>query len=159
MDGVEYQMSPLNDHIIASLDNWLRTSVIRMGREAGRGMSSRDAEAIMSTAFLTARRMSWFTEGSAATRTVEGSARFLFETCRKYHPSTTVKQFEEAIRDDPGGLAAAWDVFELLNPARGTKKKTTTETPTPTRPPSTEPSAADTDGRPITSPDSVPPKS
>lgn len=150
LDGVEYSMSPLTDEIIGRLDNWLRTSIIRMGREAGRGLGATDREAIMSAAFITARRISWFTEGSAAARTVEGSARFFFETCRQYHPDVSVKQFEDGIRDDPDGLSGGWDVFELINPSRGAKKKATTETtePSPAKATSTKPSPPDTDGPP-----------
>lgn len=150
LNGTEYRMSPLTDQIIGRLDNWLRTSIIRMGRAAGRDLIASDREAIMAAAFVTARRMSWFTEGAAAARTVEGSARLIFETCREHHPDITVKQIEDGIRDDPGGLTEAWDVFELLNPERGAKKKAATETtePSPANETSTKPSAPDTDGPP-----------
>lgn len=150
LDGVEYRMSPLTDQIIGRLDNWLRTSIIRMGREAGRGLGSTDREAIMAAAFVTARRMSWFTEGAAAARTVEGSARLIFETCCEHHPDVTVKDVEDGIRDDPDGLTEAWDVFELLNPRRGAKKKAMTETTdsSPVKTASTKPSAPATDGQP-----------
>lgn len=151
LDGTEYRMSPLTDEIIGRLDNWFRTSIIRMGREAGRGLGVTDREAIMAAAFITARRMSWFTEGAASARTVEGSARLIFETCCEHHPDLTVKQIEDGIRDDPDdGLAEAWDVFNLLNPRRGAKKKATTETndSSPVKTESTKPSAPATDGQP-----------
>lgn len=158
LDDVEYQMSPLNDKIIGALDTWLRTATIRMGRAAAREEPMRaDQNAIMTTAFLVARQISWFTEGPCMMRTIEGSARFLYETTRENNPDATIEQFTEAIRDDPAGLTDAWDVFELLNPSRESKKKTATAPttpmpPTPTKQKSTESSPPDTDGPPTTSP-------
>lgn len=154
LDGVEYRMSPLTDEIVGRLDNWLRTSIIRMGRIASRDYPQSDREAIMSAAFVTARRMSWYTEGAASMRTVEGSAQLLFETCRQYHPDITVKQIEDGIRDNPKGLTEAMDVFELLNPSRGAKKKATTETTdsSPAKAASTGSSVPATDGPQTPSP-------
>ncbi len=156
LDGVEYSMSPLTDEIVGRLDNWLRTSVIRMGRAAAREETFvADRDAIMVAAFHVARHTSWFTEGSSMIRTLDGSARFLYETTRDNNPNATVEQFVMAIRNDPPGLTEAWDVFELLNPGRESKKKEpepTATPPTPTKDTSTKPSAPDTDGPPITSP-------
>lgn len=156
LDGTEYQMSPLTDEIIGRLDNWLRTSIIRMGRMASQGQPPLASETIMSASFVTARRMSWYTEGAAAMRTVEGSAQLLFETCRQYHPDVTVKQLEDGIRDNPAGFTEAMDVFALLNPSRGAKKKATMKTETtdssPAKAASTDSSAPDMDGQPTPSP-------
>ena len=148
-------MSPLNDHIIASLDNWLRTSIIRMGRLAAREETLvADRDAIMVAAFQVARHTSWFTDGASMIRTLDGSARFLYETTRDNNPHTTVEQFVSAIRNDPAGLTEAWDVFELLNPYQGSKKKETEPTmkPSTTKEKCTESSAAATDGPQTTSP-------
>ena len=148
-------MSPLTDEIIGRLDNWLRTSVIRMGRAAAREETFVvDRDAIMVAAFHTARHTSWFTEGSTMIRTLDGAGRFLYETTRDNNPNTTPETFVAAIRNDPPGLTEAWDVFELLDPGRSSKKKDPEPTEPPTTQPSpakatsTKPSAPDTDGPP-----------
>ncbi len=155
LDGVEYSMSPLTDEIVGRLDNWLRTSVIRMGRAAAREETFvDDRDAIMAAAFQVARRTSWFTEGDAMARTLGGAARVLYETTRGNNPNATVEKFVTGIRNHTAGLTEAWDVFHMLNPGRQSKKKatepTTTEAtePTSAKATSTKPSAPDTDGPP-----------
>jgi hypothetical protein len=157
MDGVEYRMVPLSDLIVGELDNWIRSSIVRVARIAAKlESSSVERDAIMESAFRIATRVSWFTEGSSLWRTVDGAAQTIWHTVRQNHPDLTPEDLSAAIRRDPGGLSDALNVFTLLNPMQDAKKKTEPTVPTDTtqtKEPFTEPSAQDTDGHPTSSPE------
>ena len=132
LGGVEYTLAPLTDVDIEELNNWLRSDVIRMARDAlTEDMTPAERAEILGVAMDKARGLSWLSgEGAAAMASLSGIARVLWQGLRANHPELTWKRVQELIMDKRT-LDYALAIWRELNlgPVRTPKGKGGTTRP------------------------------
>ncbi len=125
LGGVEYRLSPCTDEDIEELDNWLRSSVIRMAHDSlTEGMSQAERREILDVAMDKARELSWVSgDGAKAMASLDGISRVVWQGLRHNHPELTHADVRKLIVDKRT-IEYAMNVWRMLNlePATGKAK-------------------------------------
>ena len=116
LNGCTYRMAPLTDRDHAELDQYVRIEFLRAARaSASPGASAEELDRIEKHAMAAATRMGWATNHLGVLDSVAGQARVLLQGFRRHHPELTAEVLSEAMRTDPAGVVAVWNVWRLLN--------------------------------------------
>lgn len=85
--GKTLRLAPLTDADHGELDNWVRSRLIRIAREAiPYDATASDREELLQAALMRASTLTWMGEhGYALARTTEGMARLVWQCLQRHH--------------------------------------------------------------------------
>lgn len=129
INGQTYLLAPLSDADWATLDNYLRSRVIRMARESLADAAPQERKASMVEAYDIALGLTWLRDGHKILRGFDGIARFLWQGLQSRHPELTLEQLYGEILADVSCVVDALDTFNFLNADHAKKKRTVSRRP------------------------------
>jgi hypothetical protein len=118
INGITYQMSPLDDIGHDSLDEWAKAKYVESTAAILAKVPEADKALAYKVAYQEAAHITFMSDyGSRLMRTVEGVAQLLYEGIRRNHPEVTPEFLRKALIEGAGSdnIEKVTAAFEHLN--------------------------------------------